>query len=369
MLFGGKKDSASTATNKNGLLGSMTIAWDDQFKTGNIMWKVPRNIQFNDNIVVREDEIAAFFRDGKVLAYLDQPGRFALTSLNAPLVGKLFREVAGVRQQAEVYYIQKRILDGKYGSKEPYPFRDTTFGVVNLRVFGEYRYRVSNAENFINQFVGTFNLEKSTDVEDRLKDQMVILLYDVIGKLKDNGMSVLDLPSTLTTIEQMVLAESKEHFDQFGIGIDKLSGLYVSMPEEVQKAVDERSSMQVLGVNYMQYQAGKALVDAAKNPSSGTASVGVGIGAGMGMGYMMTGMMNPQMAAAAQQPQAAVPGSMPGSPCSKCGTMIPQGYKFCPNCGAPVNLPPPVQQHACVKCNAQIPSGTRFCPSCGAPQQ
>ena len=95
----------------------------------------------------------------------------------------------------------------------------------------------------------------------------------------------------------------------------------------------------------------------------------VEFGAGMGMGYMMTGMMNPQMAAAAQQPQAAVPGSMPGSPCSKCGTMIPQGYKFCPNCGAPVNLPPPVQQHACVKCNAQIPSGTRFCPSCGAPQQ
>ena len=77
------------------VLGSTTIAWDDQFKAGNIMWKVPRNIRLNDNIVVREDEIAVFYRDGKVLTYFDQPNRYALTDVNAPLVGKLLKFFTG----------------------------------------------------------------------------------------------------------------------------------------------------------------------------------------------------------------------------------------------------------------------------------
>ena len=136
------------------VLGSTTINWEDQYKQDNVMWKVPRNIRLNDNIVVREDEIAVFYRDGKVLTYFDQPNRYALTDFNAPIVGNLLKFFTGVQQQAEVYYLQKRFLDGKFGSTQPYQFTDPTFGIVNLRVFGEYRWRVSSPENFINQFVG-----------------------------------------------------------------------------------------------------------------------------------------------------------------------------------------------------------------------
>ena len=275
----------------------------------------PRNIRLNDNIVVREDEIAVFYRDGKVLTYFDQPNRYALTDFNAPIVGGLLKFFTGVQQQAEVYYLQKRYLDGKFGSTQPYQFTDPTFGLVNLRVFGEYRWKVSSPENFINQFVGTFAAETSDDVESRLKEQMVILVYNAMGKMKAQGLKVTDLAANLTTIEQAVLALGPDNFGQYGVEINKISGLTISLPDEVQKAIDTRSQIQVLGVNYMQYQAGQAMVDAANN-QSGTAGVGaglgVGIGAGAGMGYAFGGQMAQGMAG----------GMQPTRSCPNCGSLI-----------------------------------------------
>src|SRR5438309_1287452 len=155
-FFGGGRRTDQTAGRSEGLSGSMTIAWDDQFKRQNIMWKVPRNVRMNDNVVVREDEIAVFYRDGKVLAYLDRPDRYALTSQNAPILGRLIQALSGVVQQAEVYYLQKRIFDGKFGTQDAFLFQDPDFDMVQLRAFGDFRYRLKDPETFINQFVGTF---------------------------------------------------------------------------------------------------------------------------------------------------------------------------------------------------------------------
>ncbi|HVX01834.1 MAG TPA: SPFH domain-containing protein, partial [Nitrososphaera sp.] len=266
----GKKQSGNPAQGGVGsggsILGSTTIEWDSQFKQDNVMWRVPRLIRLNDNIVVREDEIAVFYREGKVLTYFDQPGRYALTDFNAPIVGGLLKFFTGVQQQAEVYYLQKRFMDGKFGSSQPFQFTDPAFGLVNLRVFGEYRWRVSSPENFINQFVGTFAIETSAEIESRLREQLVILVYNALGKMKAQGMKVTDLATNLTNLEQIILATSPENFGQYGVEINKISGLTVSLPDEVQKAIDTRSQMSVLGVNYMQYEAGQAMVDAAKNP-------------------------------------------------------------------------------------------------------
>jgi len=361
-LFGGSKRSDVTATNKEGLIGAMTIAWDDAYKRNVIMWKVPRNIRMNDNIVVREDEIAVFYRDGKVLAYIDRPDRYALTSQNAPILGGLIQALSGVKQQAEVYYIQKKVFDGKFGSKQPYQFRDKEFGFVNLRVFGEFRYRVNDPANFINQFVGTLNYQTSAEIEERIKDQMVILVYDALGHLKEKGMGVTDLATNLTTIEQVVLEKSKDHFGLYGLEINKVSGLYINLPEEVQKAVDARASMQVLGVNYMQYQTGQAMRDAAQNPSGGAAGAGVGVGAGFGAGYVMMGTMAQSM----QQPppgqaaQPQTPQQPQGKPCIKCGVIVPPGSKFCPSCGAKQE-----DTIQCPNCKAEVPAGAKFCPECG----
>jgi len=342
------------------LIGAETFKWEDADKRQNIMFRMPRNIKFNDNIVVREDEMAVFYRDGKALAYIDRPDRYALTSLNAPIVGAIVKFLSGVQQQAEVVYLQKRAFDGKFGSKQPYQFRDKDFGMVNLRVFGEFRYKVSSPENFVNQFVGTFNFATSTEVEDRIKEQVVILIYDSLGDMKQQGMGVADIAANLTNLEQSVLSRTNDHFALYGVSVEKLSGLYISLPEDVQKAVDTKSSMTILGANYMQYQAGQAMREAAQNPSGGTAAAGVGLGAGLGMGYTMVGAMQQGMAPGPAPAQVA---AVPLIQCAKCGTANPPTNKFCASCGAkmgPTTVP-------CPKCNAQVAEGTKFCPECGAP--
>lgn len=339
------------------LIGAETFKWEDAQKRGVIMWRVPRNIKLNDNIVVREDEFALFFRDGKVLMYIDRPDRYALTSLNAPIVGRLVEALSGVRQQAEVIYLQKKAFDGKYGSKQPFPFKDADFGIVNLRIFGEFRYRVIAPENFVNQFVGTFNLSTAAEVESRIREQMVVLIYDVLGEMKERGLGVVDLAANLTEIEQFVLSRCPDHFELYGLEIQKVSGLYVSMPEKVQEAVDMRSSMQVLGTDYMGYQTGQAMREAAQNESGGggLAGAGVGLGAGVGMGYMMMNTMGQQGQGPAPAQQG---GGGPQKPCIKCQTMMPAGTKFCPNCGAS-------QVASCPSCNAEVTPGAKFCPNCG----
>jgi membrane protease subunit (stomatin/prohibitin family) len=343
------------------LLGSTTIVWEDIYKGDNVMWRVPRNIRLNDNVVVREDETAVFFRDGKVLAYLETPGRYALTSMNSPLFGNLIQALSGVRQEAEVYYIQRRIFDGKFGSAEPYVFKDPDFGMVNLRLFGGFRWKVGKPDLFINQFVGSFGAAASADVEGRLRSQVVVLVYDTLGHLKEQGMHVTDLAGQLTTIEQAVLGGAPQHFEQFGIELVQVQGLSISLPDEVQQAIDMRSKMSVLGVNYMQYQAGQAMTTAAANPSGGAgalAGAGVGLGAGLGIGYGMAGTM---------QGAYAPPGG-PSSPCPKCGSLVPAGVRFCPSCGQSMQGGPSAAAGGtpCPKCNTLNPPGTKFCANCGS---
>ena len=338
------------------LFGSKTFDWEPATKRGNLMWKHPRNIRLNDNVVVREDEIAVFYRDGKALAYFDRPDRYALTSINAPVVGPLVKFLSGVEQKAEVYYLQKKPFDGKFGSKQPYQFRDPEFHVVSLRVFGQFRYRISSPENFLNKFVGTLGVSTKRDVEERLKEQVLVVTYDALGEMKKRGLAVLDLAANLEEIEQVILANSKDHFAPYGIEVNKIVGLHISMPEAVQKAVDARSSMAITGTSYMQYQSGAAMRDAASQPGGGgAAGAGVGIGAGIGMGTQMMGAMN--------QP-AQAPAPMGGKPCVKCGTNLASGAKFCPNCGASQT---PAQKSAltCPKCNATVKAGARFCSECG----
>lgn len=343
------------------LIGSETFKWEDANKRGNIMYRMPRNIKWNDNIVVREDELAVFYRDGKALAYIDRPDRYALTSLNAPIIGTILQKIGGVQQQAEVVYLQKRVFDGKFGSKQPYQFRDKEFGMVNLRVFGEFRYKISAPENFVNQFVGTFNFSTSAEIEDRIKEQVVVIIYDSLGDMKNEGLGVADIAANLTNIEQAFLSRAKEHFDLYGVSVEKVSGLYISLPEDVQKAVDTKSSMTILGANYMQYQTGQAMREAASNPAGGAAAAGVGVGAGIGMGWTMMDTMR-----TTQQPAAGAGVAAPAAAavmilCPKCNAQNPATGKFCNSCGAklgPATAP-------CPKCAQEVPEGTKFCPNCG----
>jgi membrane protease subunit (stomatin/prohibitin family) len=359
-FFGGAKRTDQTAGRGEGLTSSMTIAWDNQFKMNNIMWKVPRNIRMNDNIVVREDEIAVFYRDGKALAYFDRPDRYALTSQNVAILGTLQRIFTGVVQQAEVYYLQKRIIDGKFGTQDPFLFQDPDFDMIQLRAFGDFRYRISDPEVFINQFVGTFGAATSADVEDRIKDELVKQLNVTLGKMKQGGLKVVDFAASLNDIEQGTLANAKPHFANLGVEIVQVSGLNIPLPETVQTALQTMASAKVLGrtnmAAYQQVALADSMRSAAANPSGG-AGAGIGLGAGIGMGYGMAGQV-PGMIAQQQQAQMKA--------CPKCGTMNPATTKFCGNCGADTTVA--AGSKPCIKCGKMVGPGQKFCPECGAPQ-
>ena len=338
--------------------------WVEDYKGDNLIWRLPRNIILNDNVLVREDEYGIFFRDGKALTVFDRPDRYALTTQNIPILKDIIGATMGNVQIGEFYWAQKREFRDKFGTSQPLAFRDSDFGVVQLRMFGQFAYKVSDPMLLITQFVGTKGLTKSEEVVDWLKSQIVMVLNDILGELKTKKqMGVLDMPAYLQEIEQMCLAKLTAETENYGLKIMKFAGLTISMPDEVQEAINKRGAMSALGVNYMQYQSGKAIenigVGAAQGgDGAGFAMMGAGMGAGIGMGNMMMHGMGGGAAPFGQaQPAAAAP---VGKVCAKCGTAVPDGAKFCPGCGE--------KQDAgsfCPECGAAVPAGAKFCPECG----
>ncbi|MFW3147164.1 MAG: SPFH domain-containing protein [Thermoplasmatota archaeon] len=351
------------------IVGGDTYQWES--KGDDLIWRVPKNIVWNDNIVVREDEYAIFFRDGKALTVFDRPGRYALTTQNIATWGlaEKFKDVTGVIQMGEVYYLQRREMRGKFGTKEPITFRDSDFGMVRIRVFGQYAYKVKDPLLFITQFVGTANLNSTGEITDWFRDQIVMSLNDILGELKrDQNMGIIDVPAYLEEMEQILLARIKDDTERYGVEIMKITGLNFNLPDKIQEAIDKRGELQALGVNYMQYQAGQAMVKAAENPSGGgnLAGMGVGLGAGLGMGAGMTSAVQSGM-----QPQQPNPwdtkepgvAAKPKKKCPKCNGDVEEGQKFCNNCGAKL-----VEEVVCIKCGQPMPPGSKFCNNCGAKQ-
>lgn len=341
-----------------------TFHWEDGMKGENVMYRIPRNIQWNDNVVVREDEYAVFFRDGKAMHVFDRAGRFAMTTENVPILGRLGAAITGVQQLGEIYYLQRRELRGKFGTAEPLAFRDTDFGLVRIRVFGNFAYKVIDPLVFITQFVGTEGMSSSDKVIEWMKAQLVMCINDGLGELKrDKNMAVVDMPAYLQEIEQIVLSKVGDGSERYGIKITKIADLNINLPKEVQEAIDKRGAMGALGVNYMQYQTGKAIegvgAGAATGAGGGGAGAMAGLGAGAGVGLGIGATMGQAMQQPGQVPQAP----KPTVKCPKCNADVQEGIKFCPNCGSKLTAP---GMMPCPKCNADVKVGAKFCPSCGA---
>lgn len=355
-LFGDSKGSKGNVARK-------TFAWEDGAKGENVMYRFPRNIEWNDNVVVREDECAIFFRDGKAMHNFDQAGRYAMTTTTVPVLGKLGAALTGVKQLGEIYFLQKRELRGKFGTAEPLAFRDTDFGLVRIRAFGKFAYKVEDPMLFITKFVGTEGMSSSDKVIDWLKDELVQCLNDSLGELKrDKNMAVVDMPAYLNEMEQIVISKIADETKQYGLKITNIAGLNINLPKEVQEAVDKRGAMGVLGTNYMQYQTGKAIEGMGEGAAKGggsaagsMAGLGAGMGAGVGMGQAMGQGMNQPPPQQPAQPQKKIK-------CSKCGAEVPEGTKFCNECGAKIMKP---GSTACPKCGAEVPEGSKFCNDCG----
>lgn len=231
--------------------------------------------------------------------------------------------------------------------------RDTEFGMIRLRAFGIYSFRVSDPAVFLKEVFGTSDLYTVDGVEGQIKRTIVSALSDVLAQSK---IPALDLAANYDELSGFAKTAIAPRLTSLGLKLESVVIENISLPPEVEQAMDRRTSMGVVGDlnRYTQYQAAEAMRDAAQN-ESGVAGVGAGLGAGM--------MMNQAMANAQQHASAPQAPAQATVPCISCSAPVSPNAKFCPECGAKQT-----QSTRCTNCNAELVPGAKFCGECGQKQ-
>lgn len=245
---------------------------------------------------VRESQAAVFYRDGKAMDVFGA-GRHHITTANVPLLSSLLKLGTGGRDvfTAEVYFVNLvEFTDWKWGTPEPITLRDADFGIVRLRAFGNYSVQITDPQLFVTKVVGTGGVYRTSEIQDFLRGMIIARFTDILGEAK---IPALDLPALQDEIGAAVRAKLGDEFDSFGLALKTFFLQNISMPEEVQKAIDQRASMGAIGdmQKFTQYQAAQALRDAAQQEGGGLTGAGVGLGAGAGLGAVMGQAMGQAM--------------------------------------------------------------------------
>ncbi len=264
-------------------------------------------------LIVREGQTAVFVNEGQ-LADVFTPGTYDLTTKNLPILATLKGWKYGFNSpfKAEVYFVNTHLFtDEKWGTKNPITLSDTRFGLVEIRAFGTYAFRISDAGKFIIDIVGTDNNFTNFEINEHLKSLIATRFTDTVGEA--------NLPIELYAANTSELSETcrevmAPEFETVGISLEKFYIENVSMPEELKKEIFEYSRLDKLDMQKLaQFKAAKAMEAAAKN-EGGTAGAGMGMGMGFVLAQQMGTMMGGTMGGQQSFPQAggtAVPPPMP----------------------------------------------------------
>jgi membrane protease subunit (stomatin/prohibitin family) len=271
------------------------IEWLDDTRD-TMVWRYPRGdneIKYGAKLIVRESQAAAFINEGALADVFLQPGTFTLVTQNIPILSKLQGWKYGFESpfKAEVYFVNTRTFtDRKWGTKNPIMLRDPEFGPTRLRAFGSFAIKVSDVPTFLRNVVGTDHRFTIEEIGEQLRDLLVARFADVLGESK---IPVLDLAANQDDLGKLMLTRLQPDFDVFGIRLVNLVVENISLPAEVEQALDTRTKMGVIGdlSRYTQFQAAEAMRDAAKNPG-GIAGAGAGLAAGYAMANQMSGALN-----------------------------------------------------------------------------
>jgi membrane protease subunit (stomatin/prohibitin family) len=339
------------------------IEWlDDSGNT--ILYRFPvqgQEIKNGAQLTVRESQAAVFVFQGQI-ADVFGPGRYEIDGGNTPILTKLGAWKFGFNSpfKAEVYFVNtKQFTDLKWGTSNPVMMRDTDFGMVRLRAFGIYSIRVTDPRALIKEVAGTNAHFVTEDIEGQLKRTLVSGFSDALAESK---IAALDLASNYEELSKFIRGKLTSDFNTYGLELTKFVIENISLPAEVEAAMDKRTSMGVIGDvgRYAQFQAADAMRDAAQNTGGG-AGTGAGLGAGFAIGNAMAGAMTNAM----NQSKNDAPSSGKLA-CPKCGAANLANAKFCTECGTKMETG--AQTVPCMKCGAALPTGSKFCNECGTKQ-
>ena len=279
-----------------------------------LVWRFPRQgneIKMNAQLVVREGQVAVFEDEGQV-ADVFTPGTYTLETRNLPILSDLKGWKYGFSSpfKAEVYFVgMRQYTDMKWGTQNPVTVRDAEFGVVRLRAFGTYSLQVVDAAKLLRQLVGTDPHFRTDEVSEFLRQNIV---SQVGTALAASNLPMLDLAANQQTIAATLAGALTTNLAELGISIPRFVIENISLPPEVEAALDKRTQMGVLGDldQYARFQSATAIGDAANNP--GGAGEGLGLGVGMALGQQMAQSLGAQTNAdRAGAPAAAPPGPPP----------------------------------------------------------
>ncbi|MDO8893115.1 MAG: SPFH domain-containing protein [Sulfurimicrobium sp.] len=287
------------------------IHWTEP-EDGILAYRFPMSgmeIQNGASLTVRESQLALFVDEGKV-ADLFEPGRHTLTTQTLPVLtylknwDKLFESPF----KSDVYFFSTRLqLDRKWGTPNPITIRDKEFGIVRLRAFGIYSYRVTDPKKFYTEVSGTRETYTVDDLDGQLRNTLIGSMTDLFG---ESGVPFLDMAANQDEFGTRLKEKMLPVFERYGLALDNLVVQNVSLPEELQKVLDQRIGMNMVGDlgKYTQYQTANAIPVAAAN-EGGVAGAGVGLGAGIAMGQAMAAGMT--QAAQPAAPTAQTPEDIP----------------------------------------------------------
>ncbi|NJP05952.1 MAG: SPFH domain-containing protein [Chloroflexaceae bacterium] len=279
------------------------------------------DFRLGSQVIVRESQVAVFFRDGKALDVFGS-GRHTITTANIPILASLINLATSGKTPftAEVVFVNMRqFIDQKWGTPEPVLFRDPDLWGARLRAFGTYSFQVTDPSLFVNGIVGQQGIFTTRDVENYFRSIIIQRFLDLLGEQK---VPLLDLASMYNEISAGTRAMLADDFQALGITLQALYVSAITPTEETQKLIEQRMEMGAFGdaQTFMQYQAARAMRDAANNPG-GDAGTGAGLGAGMGMGAAMANMMSQafQPQQPQQAPQQPAPQQSPPAPAAASG--------------------------------------------------
>jgi membrane protease subunit (stomatin/prohibitin family) len=294
-----------------------------------------------------------FVNEGQI-ADVFGPGLYTLSTQTLPILTYLKNWDKAFKSpfKSDVYFFSTRLqTNQKWGTATPITIRDKEFGAVRMRAYGIYSYHIEDPKVFYQKISGTREAYGVPDLEGQLRNTIIGLMTDAFASA---NVSFLDMASNQSHLAQQMLTTVKPVFHDLGLSLDTFVVENISLPEELQKLLDQRIGMNMIGDmgRYTQFQVANSMPIAAANEGGGMAGAGVGLGAGMAMAQQMMGSMRPP---AAPEPPPQAPPAVP----------VSGG----PGPGAPPAAGAPGASKFCINCGHSMPKIAKFCPECGGAQQ